>query len=414
MNDGSIASVQNDDLYAPPQVENALLRPDGRPARVLQVLPRLVAGGVERGTVDMAAALAEAGAVPVVASAGGPMEAHLKRHGAQHLTLPLASKNPFVIRRNVDRLAQVIEAQDIDIVHARSRAPAWSALGATRKTGCHFVTTVHAPYGAKGSLKRRYNSVMMRGEKVIAISEFVADYMRRTYDMDPAKIRVIHRGVDLVRFDPEKVTPERVIKLARQWRMPDGVPLILLPGRLTRWKGQTVMLDALARLKDENVCCALLGSAMGREGFRSELEQKIAQSGLTGRAFILDNCDDMPAAYKLADMVVSASSEPEGFGRVVSEGQAMGRIVIVSNHGGAKEQIIDGETAFAFTPDDPDSLADCIRRAVRLDPAQRDKMQRRAVEHVRDHFSNAVMCRKTIDLYREILLGREILQGSGG
>ncbi|MEM7171136.1 MAG: glycosyltransferase family 4 protein [Pseudomonadota bacterium] len=391
------------DLFEPPRVVDGLTRPDGSPAVVMQVLPRLVAGGVERGTVDMAQALAAAGATALVASAGGPMEAHLKRFNAQHITHPLASKNPFVIRRNIDRLAEIITRYKVDIVHARSRAPAWSAYWAAQKTGCHFITTTHAPYGAANALKRRYNSVMTKGERVIAISEFVADYLRRTYAVDPARIRIVHRGVDLLRFDPGKITSERVIKLAQQWRMPDGVPLILLPGRLTRWKGQAVLLEAVSRLKGLDLCCALLGSDLGREGYRQELEKMITDKGLTGRAFILENCDDMPAAYKLADVVVSASSEPEGFGRVVSESQAMGRLTIVSNHGGAKEQIIDGRTALSFTPDDPDSLAKAIVRALSLSAEDRDLMQSRAVQHVRDNFSNEVMCRKTIGLYRELL-----------
>src|SRR5574338_1338138 len=193
----------------------------GRPV-VMQVLPSLVTGGVERGTVDVAGAVVAAGGTAIVVSAGGPMVYELERVGAQHVALPVDSKNPMVMRRNVGRLAALIEAHDVDIVHARSRAPAWSALAAARRTGRPFVTTFHGTYGAGNMAKRRYNAVMTKGDRIIAISEFIADHIRTVYKVAPARIRVIHRGVDLALFDPEKVPPARLIQLAREWRLPDG------------------------------------------------------------------------------------------------------------------------------------------------------------------------------------------------
>src|SRR5579862_6207814 len=228
---------------------NTVATPAGRrkPA-VLQVLPRLVAGGVERGTVDVAAALVAAGWRAVVASAGGPMVHELERAGVTHVTLPLASKNPFVIRANIERLVAVIRNLNIDIVHARSRAPAWSARYAAKRAGRHFVTTFHNAYGTGPLWKQRYNAVMAAGERVIAISRFVGEHAASVYHVPAERLRIIPRGVDINRFDPDKVKPERLIPLMKAWRLPDGVPVVLLPGRLTRWKGQHVLIEAMARL----------------------------------------------------------------------------------------------------------------------------------------------------------------------
>lgn len=379
---------------------------------VLQILPSLVTGGVERGTIDIAEALSAAGATALVASEGGPMERQLLRAGAEHITLPLASKNPIVMHRNIARLVKIIETHKVDILHVRSRAPAWSAQAAAKRTGCHFVTTFHAPYNADNPLKRRYNAVMVSGERVIAISQFIERHILQNYKIDPSRIRVIPRGVDLGQFDPDRASAERVIKLAKQWRLPDGVPLILLPGRLTRWKGQTLLLDALQQLADVDFCCALVGSDQGRNAYRDELEKIIARTGLGDRAFILDNCDDMPAAYMLADVVVSASSDPEGFGRVVSEAQAMGRPVVAANHGGAPEQVLPERTAFLFEPSNATSLAQALRRALALDAEDRELLKQEAIANVQQQFSKDRMCAQTLSLYREVLRGNAY--GDGG
>lgn len=380
-------------------------RPAGNGPVVLQVVPSLVTGGVERGAVDIAAAVVEAGATAIVASEGGPMERELKRAGALHLTLPLASKNPFVMYRNVHRLVRLIRTYKVDILHARSRAPTWSARAAARRSGCHLVTTFHAPYNQRNFLKRRYNAIMLSGERVIAISDFIAEHIRQNYKVDPAKIEVIHRGVDLRSFDPERVSAERMIKLAGDWRLPDGVPFIMLPARLTRWKGHTLLLKALTHLRDLEFRCALVGSDQGRSAYRNELEGLIKRYELADRTFILDHCNDMPAAYMLADVVVSASSDPEGFGRVVSEAQALGRPVVASDHGGAREQVIPGRTAFLFPTGDAEALADALRAALALTSEQRERLSAEAVEHVRRHYSKDLMCARTLELYRQVLEG---------
>lgn len=370
---------------------------------ILQVLPELVTGGAERGTVEVAAAIVQAGGTAIVVSEGGPMENDLKRAGALHIKLPVASKNPIVMYRNIARLQRVIESYNVDVVHARSRAPAWSARAAAQRTGRHFITTFHAPYNFSNAIKKRYNQIMAEGERVIAISEFIAQHVRENYNVEPARLRVIRRGIDLARFDPDRVSAERMIQLSTRWRLPDGVPLILMPGRLSRWKGQAVLLEALTHLRDIDYRCVMVGSDQGRTGYRRELEALITTHGLDGRVSIMDECNDMPAAYMLSDVVVSASTDPEGFGRVVGEAQAMGRPVVASDHGGAREQLIAERTGFLFPSGNAEALAAGLRKALSLTPAARAILHDQAIARVRSEFSKDQMCARTLALYREVI-----------
>ena len=376
---------------------------DGRVPTILQVLPSLVTGGVERGAADVSTALVQAGWRSVVASAGGTMVHEIERHGGVHVTLPVDSKNPFIMRRNIERLMEVIAKHDADIVHARSRAPAWSALYAARRASKPFVTTFHAVYNAGNPIKRWYNSVMTRGRRVIAISEFAGRHIVERYHVMPERVRVIPRGIDFAVFDPARVTQARVIQLAREWRLPDGVPVVMLPGRLTRWKGQLTLIDALARLARFDICCVLVGSDQGRTGYRQEIEDRIRGRGLESVVRIVDHCRDMPAAYMLADVVVSASTDPEAFGRVVAEAQAMGRPVVAPDHGAAPEIVLPGETGWLFAPSDSASLASALGAALQLDAAERESRARAAIAHIRNRFTRSGMCSATLDVYREVL-----------
>ncbi len=381
-------------------------RAGSRAPTVLQVLPKLESGGVERGTCDVAAALARAGWRAIVASAGGPMTRELERAGAHHLTLPLESKNPLVMRRNAARLASLIKAHEVDIVHARSRAPAWSARAAARRTGRRFVTTFHGTYGHATPIKRRYNRIMTGGDKVIAISEFIAGHVRETYGVDDERLVVIPRGVDTARFDPATVSAERMIQLARAWRLPDDMPVVMLPGRLTHWKGQGVLIDALAELGRLDLRCLLVGSSNGRRRYRREIEQRIHKRGLETVVAIIEDCTDMAAAYMLADVVVSASTEPEAFGRVAVEAQAMGRPVIASDHGGARETVLPGETGWLVPPGDASALAKTLKTALALDSETREAVAVSAREHVGAHFTAERMCAETLAVYEALLAAR--------
>lgn len=378
----------------------------GRAPVVLQVLPSLGGGGVERGTVEMTAALAKVGWAAIVASNGGPMVHEIERAGGTHVKLPVHSKNPFVMRKNVDRLAALVNEHGVDLIHARSRAPAWSALGAARRTGKPFVTTVHGPYGFGLPFKRMYNSVMTRGDRVIAISEFIRNYIVENYrKVDPAHIRVIYRGVNIDIFDPAKTSAERVIHLATEWRIPDGIPVVMLPGRLTRWKGHRVLFEALAMMKDRPMRCLIVGDDQGRTAYRRELDALVAKLGLQSVVHIVGNCRDMAAAYKLCDVVVSASTEPEAFGRIVAEAQAIGKPVVAPDHGAAPEIILPEITGWLVPPGDPQALAQALDKALDLDTAARERLAQAAIARVRDNFTTARMCDATIAVYRELLDG---------
>ncbi|MSO71401.1 MAG: glycosyltransferase [Alphaproteobacteria bacterium] len=381
--------------------------PHGHP-RVLQVVPALErgGGGVERSAIDVAAVLAASDVEAFVASSGGDMLRELGRAHVAHLTLPLTSRNPFTLWRNARRLTRAITELKIDIVHASARGPAWSAYHAAKRTGAHFVTTVHGAYALTGPLKRRYNAIMTRGERVIANSHFIANYLQSHYRIAPERLRVIPRGIDLKRYDPARVSAERVIRLARAWRLPDGQPVVMLPARMTRSKGHAVLIEAMARLGRENIVCLLVGAVGESQRYRDRLVRLAAKRGLGARLMLVDHCDDMPAAYMLADVVVSASVRPESFGRTVSEAQAMGRPVVVSDHGGAREQILPGQTGWAYPPQDPNALATALAQALALNGEARLRLAAIAREHVRMNYDVARMVALTCAVYEELAPGQ--------
>ena len=377
-------------------------------ATVLQVLPNLGSdGGVERGAVEIAQAVVETGGRALVAAATGPKVHELNRAKAEHIDLPLHSKNPAVIYKNIARLAELIKREKVDIVHARSRAPAWSAYFAAKRTNCPFVTTFHGTYSYTGLLKRKYNSVMTLGDKVIAISNFIATHIRQNYGIPNEKVRIIHRGVDLKKFDPSVVSAERIINLAKDWRLTGGNPVVMLPGRLTRWKGQVNFIKAIAMLNRTDVRCLLVGGSQGRKDYRKELENLILKNSLEEVVRIVDHCNDMPAAYMLADLVVSASIEPEAFGRVIVEAQALGRPVVASDHGGARETMIEGKTGWLVKPGDILALSKAIDCALSLNEDARTEFFKNGIDNVKARFSKDTMCANTLAVYNEVLGAKE-------
>jgi len=373
-----------------------------KPPVILQVLPELRSGGVERGTVEIARAIVKAGGVSLVASAGGNMVGQIQQVGAKHITLPLASKNPFTIWLNSLRLAQIIRKHNVDIVHARSRAPAWSAWLATQKTGCKFITTFHGTYGLQNEWKKKYNAIMTRGDLVIAISHFISDHIQKNYEIDPAKIRIIHRGVDLQLFNPNAHSAERMIELAKEWRLPEELPLILFPGRFARWKGQDVFVKALAELPHRNFFAVILGDDKGHPNYREEIEQLIVELGLSGHVRIARHTPFVTEAYKLARLVVATSIEPEAFGRVVLEAQAMGKPVIATNQGGPQETVIDKETGLLVPPNDIETLAAAIDNVLSMPEDLYEQVKNDAIANAK-LFSLDQMCEQTIRVYLELL-----------
>ncbi len=376
--------------------------PGSRAPVVLQVVPALNSGGVERGTVEIAGALGKANWGAVVASAGGTMENELDRAGARHVAMPLDRKNPFQIARNAIRLARLIEAENVALVHARSRAPAWSAFLAARYTKRPFVTTFHGAYRENG-LKHWYNLVMAKGDVVIAISDFLAAHARSHFGVDEERLVTIHRGVNTEIFDPTRVSAERMIQLANAWRLEDGKSVVLLPARLTRIKGQAVLLEALAQLGSSDVVAVLLGAEGDGGGYRREVDTLIQRHGLGAGVRIVPPCRDMPAAYMLADVLVSASTHPEGFGRTIAEAQAMGRPVIATDHGGAPEIVVRDETGWLVPPGDAASLAAALSAALGLEGWERNLLAARARENVARNFSLTRMCDETLAAYRRLL-----------
>ncbi len=377
--------------------------PDTAYPTVLQVLPALGGGGVERGTVEMAAAIARAGGRPLVASAGGMLSTAIERAGGRNILMPLDTKNPRKILANAGRLAQVIRDERVDIVHARSRAPAWSASIAARRSGVRFLTTYHGAYNEDVWFKRRYNAVMASGDLVIAISRFIAGLIVERHRVDPAKIRTIHRGVDPAIFDPDTVTPPRIMRLSRAWRLEDGQPVVLLPGRITRWKGQTVLIEALSRMTNTDVCAVLVGDDQGRSKYVAELTALAEQLGVANRVRIVGHCDDMPAALRLADVVVNCSTDPEAFGRVVIEAQSMAGLVIATDHGGAVETIEHDVTGWRVTPGDADELAAGLDYVLGLSDEARAEIGQAARLSVKANYTVAAMQAATLDVYRELL-----------
>jgi glycosyltransferase involved in cell wall biosynthesis len=370
---------------------------------IMQVIPELGPGGAEQGCIDIADAIQKAGATSIVVSNGGNRIHELLRTGSMHINLPVHSKNPAIMAKNAAKLKRLIKKHKVDIVHVRSRAPAWSAYKACKGTSARFMTTCHAPYNINGKAKKFYNSSISKGERVIAISAFVADYLRRNYKVDRRNIRVIHRGLAIEKFHPTAVTAERLITLSRHWRLPDGASIIMLPGRITRWKGHLVLIEAMTRLNRPDVFCVLIGSDQGRTGYRQELEESIKEKGLEGQIRIVDHCNDMPAAYMLATVVVSASTDPEGFGRIPIEAQAMGRPIIATDHGGARETIVRGETGWLVPPNDSNLLATALKEALSLDPSQRALLATREMAHIAENFTKEKMAKETLNVYAELL-----------
>ena len=374
--------------------------------KILQVLPELGSGGVERGTVEVTQALVAKGFEAIVASAGGVMAEDIVRAGGKHIELPLASKNPFTMWSNIHRLSDLIRREKVNLVHARSRAPAWSAYKAAQQCHVPFMTTFHGVYNGYGTgLKHRYNEIMTKGERVIAVSDFVGEHVAKEYGVEQSRIRVIHRGADVEYFDPAKVNGMRTMQLCKDWHVPEGVPIILMPGRLTRWKGQHVLIEALQQLPHRKFFCVLLGEPGKHPNYANEIKDRVEHYGLEGHVRIVGTTKHMRDAYNAASIVVSPAIEPEAFGRVPIEAQAMGKPIIATSHGGAMETVVTGETGTGWLvpPEDSKALSDTINQALNLDGASRQALAQNARQHAVENFSTQAMCDKVLEVYSELL-----------
>ena len=380
--------------------------------KILQVIPGLHTGGAERTAVDIGDAIVAQGWQSLVASAGGRMLDQLLGGGSRHINMPLDSKNPFVIWRNGKRLAKLIETEGIDLIHARSRAPAWSALIAARRTGIPFVTTYHGSYNQKSKLKALYNSVMARADVVIANSQWTADLIASRNPWARDRIQVVHRGTDFDEFKQSSITEQRQSALHDQWGVKKRHTLIVQLARLTGWKGQTVVIDAAADLvaDHKDLRFILAGDAQGREDYLAMLRQKITEYGLEDHVVLPGHCDDPAAAMAAAELVLVASTQAEAFGRAAVEAGALERPLIVSRIGAVGETVLatpevteSERTGWKVTPGDAGELAQAIRDSLALDDDQRRAIGVRARNHGISNFSLKQMCDKTIAIYQGLL-----------
>lgn len=375
---------------------------------LLQVTPELETGGAEQTTIDVAHAVVAQGGKALVATRGGRMAARLEADGGRLAQMPAQSKNPLVMLGNAARLIDLIRREKVSLVHARSRAPAFSALWAAHATKVPFVATYHGVYNAKSGLKRWYNAVMTKGALVIANSEYTREHVIREHGVSPDKVVAIPRGVDLSRFEPGVVSADRIEALRKAWGVaPDERRLkVLLAGRLTRWKGQGLLVQAMALLKargQDQVLLLLAGDDQGRKGYRAELEAAIAQAGLEDAVKLVGHCDDMPAAYMLADLAIAPSLEPEAFGRTAVEPQVMGRPVIAADHGATRETVVPGETGWLVAPGDAEAWAAALLEAADIGASVRQSMGQAARLRARRLYSVDAMCEATLKVYARVL-----------
>jgi len=378
---------------------------------LLQVVPELETGGAEQSALDVAHAVVQAGGKALVATRGGRMTARLEADGGRLAQMPVQSKNPLVMLGNAARLVDLIHKENVSLVHARSRAPAFSALWAAQVTKTPFIATYHGVYKAQSSLKRWYNAVMTRGDLVIANSEYTRDHVLAEHGIDPARVITIPRGVDLDRFNPNWVAANRVDALRAAWGIVPGDRRlkILLGGRLTRIKGHLTIIEAAARLKAQGRTDFLIlfaGDDQGRTGYREELERAIAAADLSAEVKLVGHCDDMPAACMLCDLAILPTTVPESFGRAAVEPQAMGKPVIASAHGGTTETVLDGKTGWLAPPGDPEAWAAALARALDLGPGGLANMGQVAANRARQLYSNDAMCAATLAAYEQVLAAR--------
>ena len=378
--------------------------------KVLQVIPKLGYGGAETGCYDIAHYLPENNCGSYIVTSGGDLLKFINKEKVKIIKLPVQSKNPILIFINFLALIGIILFNNISIVHARSRAPAWSCLFATKITGRKFVTTFHGTYNFNNKFKKFYNSVMVRSDLIIAGSNFIFSHIKQNYSkyLDAKKkLLVIFRGINVDYFDPSTKLDIDEKKLLKKWQIEKDKKIILLPGRLTEWKGQEVFLDAInlvnIELGYEAFYAIILGSDQGRDLYKKKLIRLTEQHRMTNQIKFIDHCKDMALAYKVSDIVVSASIEPEAFGRVAVEAQSMEKLIIASNIGGSNETIVDGKTGFLFESNNAKSLSQKILKSLSLDEVSLKSIGIEGRKNIIEKFNVEKMCFSTYSEYKRIL-----------
>ena len=378
--------------------------------KVLQVIPKLGYGGAEVGCYDLAHYLAENNCSSYIVTSGGELLKYVNKKKVKVIKLPVHSKNPILMFLNFLILTFIILLKNISIVHVRSRAPAWPCLLATKITNRKFVTTFHGTYNFSNPIKKFYNSVMLRSDLIIAGSNFIFSHINENYSEylnSKKKFLVIFRGINTEYFDPKTVKQSEELKLISNWEIQKDKKLILLPGRLTSWKGQEMFIESLnlanKELQDQNFCAIILGSDQGRNVYKKKLLRLVEQYRLNNQVKFVDYCKHMPSAYKISNIVVSSSIEPEAFGRISVEAQSMEKPIIASNIGGSKETIINDKTGFLFDAGNSISLSKKIVEVLQLDETTLKSLGNEGRKNVIKKFNIEKMCISTYSEYKKLI-----------
>ena len=378
--------------------------------KILQVIPKLGYGGAETGCFDLAHYLHEQNCKSYIVTGGGPLLKYINKKKVKILRLPVQSKNPILILLNSILLTLIIFFLNVDIVHARSRAPAWSCLIATKLTRRKFVTTFHGTYNFKSDLKKWYNSVMVRSDLIIAGSNFIFSHIKENYSKylsNKKKFLVIFRGINTDYFNPKKIKESDKNLLKKKWNITDEKKIILLPGRLTEWKGQEMFIEAISLLKKNlseiEFIAVILGSDQGRKIYKKKLIRLVEQHRLSGNVIFVDHLELMPIAYEISTVIVSSSIEPEAFGRVSVEAQSMEKPIVASNIGGSNETIINDKTGFLFKAGDSKNLSEKLKEVLNLSELTLNGIGAEGRKNIIAKFNVEKMCNTTYSEYKKLI-----------
>ena len=378
--------------------------------KILQVIPKLGYGGAETGCFDLAHYLHEHNCKAYIVTSGGPLLKYINKKKVKILRLPVQSKNPILILLNSILLTLIIFFLNVDIVHARSRAPAWSCLIATKLTRRKFVTTFHGTYNFKSDLKKWYNSVMVRSDLIIAGSNFIFSHIKENYSKylsNKKKFLVIFRGINTDYFNPKKIKESDKNLLKKKWNITDEKKIILLPGRLTEWKGQEMFIEAISLLKKNlseiEFIAVILGSDQGRKIYKKKLIRLVEQHRLSGNVIFVDHLELMPIAYEISTVIVSSSIEPEAFGRVSVEAQSMEKPIVASNIGGSNETIINDKTGFLFKAGDSKNLSEKLKEVLNLSELTLNGIGAEGRKNIIAKFNVEKMCNTTYSEYKKLI-----------
>ena len=378
--------------------------------KILQVIPKLGFGGAETGCFDLAHYLHEHNCSSYIVTSGGPLLKYINKKKVKVIRLPVQSKNPILIFLNAIILTFLIVILNVDIVHARSRAPAWSCLIATKLARRKFVTTFHGTYNFKSNIKKWYNSVMVRSDLIIAGSNFIFSHIKENYSKylsNNKKFLVIFRGINTNYFNPKKIKESDKNLLKKKWNISDDKKIILLPGRLTEWKGQEMFIEAINLLKKNlpelEFIAVILGSDQGRKIYKKKLLRLVEQHRLIGNIIFVDHLDLMPIAYEISNVIVSSSIEPEAFGRVSVEAQSMEKPIIASNIGGSNETIINNKTGFLFNAGDAKNLSEKLKEVLNLSEVTLNGIGAEGRKNIIVKFNVEKMCNTTYSEYKKLI-----------